>query len=128
MNSHASYHVWALAAFDDGAGKALYAGGNFSTAGGASIRFIARWDGSDWSEVGAADLNGQVYALSVFTHDGGLHAGGTFTSSGTPSANRIVSWAGPLPHSPIDAQADPSAIIAAMFSRLEPEELTIQHV
>ncbi|MCK4657978.1 MAG: hypothetical protein KAV82_00515 [Phycisphaerae bacterium] len=112
MNSDASYHVWALATFDDGAGETLYAGGNFSTAGGVPIRFIARWDRSNWSEVGAADLNGQVYDLAVSSYDGGLYTGGTFTTSGDPSANRLVRWGGPLPHSPTNAEVAPSTIHA----------------
>jgi hypothetical protein len=37
--------VWALAVYDDGSGPALYAGGEFTTAGGAAVSNLARWDG-----------------------------------------------------------------------------------
>jgi len=70
--------VLALAVFDDGHGPALYAGGSFTTAGGAAASRIARWDGSSWSAVGSG-LDGPVWAL--LEHDDGsgpaLHAGGS---------------------------------------------------
>ena len=112
LNSIASYHLWALAAYDDGAGEALYVGGSFTTAGGTAVRNLAMWDGGDWYNVDGADLNGYVYALDTSTYDGGLYIGGTFTTSGTPSSNRIVRWAGPLPLSPVNAAADPNEIMA----------------
>ncbi len=118
MNSIASYHVWALASFDDGAGEALYAGGNFTTAGGVAVTRLAMWDGLGWSAVGSAGLNGYVYALDAFTYDGGLYVGGTFTTSGTPSANRIVRRGGPLPLSPTNASADPAEIVEGGSSTL----------
>ncbi|RLC01235.1 MAG: hypothetical protein DRI57_31365 [Deltaproteobacteria bacterium] len=43
------YHVKALAC--DSAGN-LYAGGNFTTAGGVSANYVAKWDGSAWSALG----------------------------------------------------------------------------
>ncbi len=111
MNTIASYYVWSLAPFDDGLGEALYAGGSFTTAGGIPVSKLAMWDGAAWSAVDSAALNGYVYALSTWEYDGGLHIGGTFTTSGSPSANRIVRWGGPLPASPLDAQADPNTIV-----------------
>ncbi len=42
-------YVDALVVFDDGNGDALYAGGNFTSAGGATAYYFARWDGSSWS-------------------------------------------------------------------------------
>jgi hypothetical protein len=41
-------------------GSDLYAGGNFTTAGGSSISYIAKWGGSAWSAVGTS--TGLVYA------------------------------------------------------------------
>lgn len=110
VNAGTSYYVWALRAFDDGGGEDLYAGGSFTTAGGVSVSKLARWDGSAWSAVGDASLNGYVYALQTSTYYGALYAGGTFTTSGTPSANRIAQWGGPLPYSPVNAEADPATI------------------
>jgi hypothetical protein len=40
--------VYALTVFDDGNGPALYAGGDFTTAGGVAANRIAKWDGSSW--------------------------------------------------------------------------------
>src|SRR6185436_15833401 len=45
--------VSALTVFDDGSGPALYAGGNFTSAGGVAASRIARWDGSSWSALGS---------------------------------------------------------------------------
>ena len=110
VNSTTSYYVWALRAFDDGGGEDLYVGGSFTTAGGISVTKLARWDGSAWSAVAGTSLNGYVYALQTSTYFGALYAGGTFTTSGTPSANRIAQWGGPLPYTPINAEADPDTI------------------
>ncbi|MBN1575740.1 MAG: hypothetical protein JW913_04260 [Chitinispirillaceae bacterium] len=49
----------------------IFAGGVFSAAGGAEVKNIAKWDGSDWSAIGQApdvvrclayDRNGTIYA------------------------------------------------------------------
>jgi len=45
--------VRALAVFDDGSGPALYAGGDFTTAGGVAANRIAKWNGSSWSQLGS---------------------------------------------------------------------------
>jgi trimeric autotransporter adhesin len=91
--------VHTLAAFDDGSGggPALYAGGDFSTAGGAVAGNIARWDGSSWSSVGGG-TDGPVRALAVFDDGTGggpaLYAGGEFTHAGGVAANSIARWDG----------------------------------
>ena len=53
--------VWPLATFDDGSGggPALYAGGLFTTAGGATASHVARWNGTEWSKV-ATPLDDQT--------------------------------------------------------------------
>ena len=43
--------VRALAVIDLGAGPALYAGGDFTTAGAASASHVATWDGSTWKNL-----------------------------------------------------------------------------
>ena len=87
--------VFALAFHDDGSGQALYAGGNFLTAGGAPANRIARWNGASWSALGAG-TNDDVFALA--SHDDGsgpaLYAGGWFTSAGGIPANRVARWNG----------------------------------
>jgi len=77
--------VYALTVYDDGSGPALYAGGDFTTAGGASANRIAKWDGSTWSALGGGVTGGgeSVHALTVFddAHGAELHVGGSFVFS-----------------------------------------------
>ncbi len=110
MGTSSGIHVWALDVFNAGSGDALYAGGSFTTVDGATIRYLARWNGTAWGAVGASNFNGYIYALITSRYDGGLYAGGTFTTAGTPSANRIVRWAGARPVSPVNAAATPAVI------------------
>jgi hypothetical protein len=58
----------------------VYAGGDFTTAGGIGANSIAQWNGSSWSALGSG-IEGQVYALAV--SGGTLYAGGSFTMAGT---------------------------------------------
>ena len=57
----------------------LIAGGRFTTAGGVTCNYIARWNGATWQPLGAG-MNGDVYALTVY--NGELIAGGYFTTAG----------------------------------------------
>ncbi len=68
-----------LAVLDDGSGPALYAGGSFSSAGGASANFVARWNGSTWSSLGVG-TGSPVRALAVFDDGSGpaFFAGGAY--------------------------------------------------
>lgn len=71
----------------------LYAGGWFTTAGGISSNYIAKWNGSTWSSLGQG-VGGHVNALAVY--NGELYAGGEFTSAGgmgSPAYN-IAKWNG----------------------------------
>ncbi|MFG0284973.1 MAG: hypothetical protein ACF8R7_11170 [Phycisphaerales bacterium JB039] len=80
-----------LAVFDDGSGEALYVGGNFEFAGGAEALYIAKWDGSGWSPVGAG-FDASVLDLEVVDFGGGptLYAGGNFFFSGGTLVNLIA--------------------------------------
>ncbi len=80
--------VFALAV--DGSGN-LYAGGQFTTAGGVSATRIARWDGAAWSPVGNG-FNSTVWALTA--SGSSVYAGGDFTASGSFSVTRIAKWDG----------------------------------
>ncbi len=89
-----------LALFDDGngAGPALYVGGEFTIVSGQAIAYIARWDGHAWSQVGTG-INDHVLVMVV--HDDGLgggpalFAGGFFPNAGNGFvANRIAKWDG----------------------------------
>jgi trimeric autotransporter adhesin len=91
----------ALVTYDDGAGPALYVGGDFATAGGISTHGIAKWDGFSWSALGTG-FNDVVLDLAVYDDGTGsgpaLYAGGFFTTAGGISANRIAMWS-PIAHS-----------------------------
>ncbi len=98
MGSGCCASVGVLAVFDDGSGSgpALYAGGNFTTAGGVTVNNIARWDGTNWTALGGGVSGGGVGSLTVFDDGSGpaLYAGGNFTTAGGVMANRVAKWNG----------------------------------
>jgi trimeric autotransporter adhesin len=74
----------------------LYAGGRFTTAGTASTRAIAKWNGTFWSileDESSNGVEGEIHAIAV---DGeNVYAGGEFTSAGDGRAARnIARWDG----------------------------------
>ncbi len=79
--------VYALTAI----GTYLYAGGDFSTAGGVLVNFIAKWNGTSWSALGSG-VNNTVHALTVMGTD--LYAGGVLSEAGGTPANSIAKWNG----------------------------------
>lgn len=101
MDSNGGYStVRALAAFDDGTGAALYAGGLFTYAGGVLANHIAKWNGSGWSALGSglgfSNNDSVVYAMTTFDDGCGLElvAGGLFSTAGGAPANSIAKWNG----------------------------------
>lgn len=72
-------------------GTDLIVAGNFQKAGGITVNGIARWDGSQWYNLGAG-FNGTVYGICVF--NGELYAGGDFTMSGSTTLKCIAKWNG----------------------------------
>jgi hypothetical protein len=68
-------------------GEAVYAGGQFTTAGGSPANYIAQWNGNSWSALGSG-LNGQVNALAVSGND--LFVGGGFTVAGTNVSSYVA--------------------------------------
>jgi hypothetical protein len=101
MSGGTPTYVGALTVFDDGSGSALYAGGNFTSAGGVAANYIARWNGSSWSTLGsgmsaAPGYPPAVAALTAFDDGSGpaLYAGGAFTASGGVATNYIAKWNG----------------------------------
>ena len=81
--------IFALAFGPDGT---LYAGGNFTSIGGIGADYIARWDGSTWSNLTSdTALNGVAQALAY--GNGRLYVGGGFTNAGGVAAgDYIASW------------------------------------
>ncbi len=92
--------VYALEAFDAGAGPRLVAAGSFDIAGGAMMNNIAQWDGSAWSTMafGVQNFRHGVFesawisALAVY--NGSLYASGHFNEAAGAPANAIVRWTG----------------------------------
>ena len=72
-------------------GTNLYAGGDFTTANGATANYIAAWDGSDWSALGAG-LDGPVWALAVSGSN--IYVGGEFSTAGEAPASGVAKWNG----------------------------------
>jgi hypothetical protein len=73
-------------------GSDLYAGGDFSTAGGVAANFIAKWNGSSWSALGSG-MNSVVYCLA--SQGSTLIAGGAFTAAGgVANTTYIARWDG----------------------------------
>lgn len=68
----------------------LYAGGSFTTAGGVTTNYIAKWNGTSWSGLGSG-MNSNVLSLALGP-DGTLYAGGNFTSAGGVSVYTIARW------------------------------------
>jgi hypothetical protein len=99
LSSGIDEDVFALAVFDDGSGPgpALYAGGQFTSAGGQSANKIAKWDGQSWSAL-SSGMNWDVDALTVFDDGSGagpaLYAGGDFSTAGGVAVNGIARWDG----------------------------------
>lgn len=73
----------------------LYAGGNFTTAGGVSCLNVAVWNGNVWSPLASGLAGGDVRAL-WFDSEGVLWAGGAFTgSSGSyDDSDNLGTWNG----------------------------------
>lgn len=98
--------VQTFAAYDDGTGvgSALFAAGQFSSAGGASVGSIARWDGSSWTGLGLglslppSGVSPTACALGVFDDGSGrkpsLFAGGNFVAAAPISSYGIAEWRG----------------------------------
>jgi hypothetical protein len=107
--------VRAIAAFDDGSGSALYAGGTFLNAGTVRAPRIARWNGVAWSGVGTG-MDGSVLALATFDDGSGpaLYAGGGFNVAGGTGANSIARWNG-LYWSPVGAAANGVVLVLQVY-------------
>src|SRR5579862_3724375 len=86
--------VYALAIL----GGALYAGGGFTTAGGASANYIAQWNGTSWSALGSGmggfNLAGTTNVDALAVSGSTLYAGGIFTTAGGAPVNNIAQWNG----------------------------------
>jgi hypothetical protein len=78
-------------------GNRVYAGGEFLTAGGTALKYLAAWDGSSWKSLaagirGSEDAGGNVKALAVAGMN--LYAGGGFYGAGELSVGGVARWDG----------------------------------
>jgi hypothetical protein len=72
-------------------GDTVYAGGNFTLAGGAAANYIAQWNGTNWSAMGSG-MNNSVQTLAVLGST--LYAGGQFTTANGSGPPYIARWNG----------------------------------
>jgi len=114
--------VRTLEVFDDGAGPALYAAGDFTIAGGVPVSRIARWRGGQWSALDSGIAGGSVVTLAVFDDDGAgphspaLYAAGAFTSAGGQPSFHVARWDAPAPcYANCDASAAAPLLTANDF-------------
>jgi hypothetical protein len=72
----------------------VYAGGNFTDAGGVTVSNIAKWSPSTstWSDVGTG-LDGECNSLAIDSNDN-VYAGGTFIDAGGVTVSNIAEWDG----------------------------------
>jgi hypothetical protein len=78
------YPVWTV---DVSNGGDIYIGGTFTVAGGNTVNYISKWNGSNWTALGSG-TNGAVYAIAISGTD--VYVGGSFSSPGT----NIAKWNG----------------------------------
>jgi hypothetical protein len=90
----ASAMVQTLAVFDG----ELFAGGSFTTADGNEAKYIARWNGTNWSPLNGG-LDGQFWpqVLAMAPFRGQLIVGGTFSCSSSGGAAFWTRWGCPCP-------------------------------
>jgi hypothetical protein len=70
----------------------LYAAGNFSLIGTASISRLAKWNGTQWVADSASSFNGPVQSLGIYQNQ--LVVGGIFSQVGPTAALRIARFDG----------------------------------
>lgn len=81
-------------------GADVYVGGRFTQANaGAPVAaaYVARWDGSQWRELGqgvSGHIAGSISVRALARMGGDLYVGGRFTHAGGAPANSIARWDG----------------------------------
>lgn len=72
----------------------LYAIGCFDDAVDGTAKYIAKWDGSTWSDVGGGLDGGYNCARAILATSDYLYVAGQFTSAGGVPVNNIAKWDG----------------------------------
>jgi alpha-tubulin suppressor-like RCC1 family protein len=70
----------------------VFVGGDFTTAGGVSASYIARWNGSAWSALGTG-LSTSCYSITCDTSNN-VYIAGDFGSAGGSTVNQVAKWNG----------------------------------
>lgn len=87
----------------------LYVVGDFTHAGDSEVLYVARWDGSTWSDVGGGVSmigGGPTGLRGVDVHDGDLVIVGALDFAGGVEANNVAQWDG-LSWSRVGSGPDP---------------------
>jgi hypothetical protein len=74
----------------------LIAIGNFNTAGGVAVNYIAAWDGHAWSSLGGGitfNNPGGIFAMAVYNGELYIAGEGIITAGGIP-VNNVAKWNG----------------------------------
>lgn len=103
--------VRALASIpSSGTTSALYVGGSFTSTSAVPASYLAQWDGTNWSALGAG-VNGRVSALSVAVNATGgqdLVVTGEFPVWSRAAFSRVAVWSGGTwTHTPQPGPAGP---------------------
>lgn len=85
-----------LEVFEEPDGHKLFVGGIFDNALGVPTEGIARWDGQDWSAVGAIAGDYQAAAMEVFDDGSGpqLYVAGGDLNTGADTIEDLARWDG----------------------------------
>jgi hypothetical protein len=83
--------VYALAS--DSSGN-LYAGGYFTTAGGVTANYIAKWNGTQWSSLGTGMGMDTIVQAIAFDSSDNVYVTGTFLTANGVTVNMIAKWNG----------------------------------
>lgn len=77
-------------------GGSLFVGGSFQLINGTVGGRIARWDGTNWHQVGAGVAASSTFSsiYSIASYGGLLIVGGSFTRAGDLPAQNLASWDG----------------------------------
>ena len=79
-------------------GTTVYAGGDFTTAGGAGANYIASWNGTAWSPLGSGmtdPSNSNTPRVEALAMSGStLYAAGTFDDAGAVVVHSVAAWNG----------------------------------
>jgi len=87
----------------------LIAGGRFTSCAGSTVRYVAGWDGTNWTALGAGiDAFDYAVVQAIQEFDGRLVVGGLFASCSGEPTNGLASFDGTAWHA---LPGNPSALV-----------------